>query len=710
MVTVHLIANAHLDPVWLWRWPAGVIEALSTCRAVADLLERNSRATFTRSDQWLYEQIEHYDPDLFERIRTLVDRGQWHIVGGWYIQPDCNLPDAVSFRRHMELGASYFREKFGVKVDVGYNVDSFGHNAMIPSFLAEFGYDSYVMMRPMEHEMHLPGGLFRWQSPDGNEVMVWRIPRSYNLKKPEQFAGHIEAALDARHPEVDHVMCFFGIGDHGGGPSLDHIRWIETHEDSFDDARLIFSHPRAFFDAVKPQREILPVVHEELQQEAIGSYSVVHEIKSGSRRAEHALGKAGICVDRYPQFSSGDASGKLEAAWKKVLFNQFHDILAGTSIADAYRDCRDQLGHSCAVADSVTHATLFKRLVALEWDKHQRIVAFNLSDHPYAGPIEYEPWLDWTAFRGQLVANDGTQIPYQAAQQPAIVHGKRMLVWFDELGPGEEKVYRLIDDEPDGRLPADSLPSDLRVADDSIENKFWRILSGSGGSLFKISHVDGSPLSTEPDPHVTVLNDYSDTWSHDFSSFPDDRAGLFEVQRCEIEEKGPVRATLRVDAAYGRSLTTIHVHLYAGSPIIDIRLHLQWAEKLKLAKFVFPFAEDLKERIDGIPGGELRRLQNGREYPLTDWTSTPAGTVIACPDCFSLDGRENHIRFTLVRSPVYAWHDPAKLEDDAYYRYTDQGEHFFTFRLLPNAREERARQTAMALHRPPICLDWTAGM
>jgi len=205
MITVHLIGNAHLDPVWLWRWPAGVGEAIATCRSAVERLDEYPEFIFTRSDMWVHEQIEKLDPGLFARIQEYVKSGRWQIVGGWYIQPDCNLPTVDSFNKHISMGKAYFKEKFHIDITVGYNVDSFGHNAMIPSLLKKSGYDSYVMMRPMAHEKKLPASLFRWRSPDNEEIMVWRIPRAYTAWQ-EDLTDHIKASLEAASPGIDHVM------------------------------------------------------------------------------------------------------------------------------------------------------------------------------------------------------------------------------------------------------------------------------------------------------------------------------------------------------------------------------------------------------------------------------------------------------------------------------------------------------------------------
>jgi alpha-mannosidase len=148
MKTVHLVGNAHLDPVWLWRRSDGVDTALATVRSACDRLDEYAELVFTASASWLYEQAETLDPALFDRVRAHVAAGRWAIVGGMVIQPDCNLPSAESFARQLAVGQAYCRRTFGRPTTVGYNVDSFGHTAYLPRFLREAGIDTYVFMRP----------------------------------------------------------------------------------------------------------------------------------------------------------------------------------------------------------------------------------------------------------------------------------------------------------------------------------------------------------------------------------------------------------------------------------------------------------------------------------------------------------------------------------------------------------------------------------
>ncbi|NJL94124.1 MAG: hypothetical protein HC915_10560 [Anaerolineae bacterium] len=146
--TVHLICNAHIDPIWKWPWEEGAREAVSTFRTAADLLEEFPEFIFNHNESLLYEWVEEYDPPLFERIRALVARGRWNISGGWYLQPDVNLPGGETIARCILEGRRYFAEKFGVRPTVAYNFDSFGHGNGLPQLLRQSGFALYIHGRP----------------------------------------------------------------------------------------------------------------------------------------------------------------------------------------------------------------------------------------------------------------------------------------------------------------------------------------------------------------------------------------------------------------------------------------------------------------------------------------------------------------------------------------------------------------------------------
>ena len=173
---IHLIANAHIDPVWQWRWEEGCAEALATFRTAVELLDAHPEFIFNHNEALLYRWVRELDPPLFEEIRRLVRAGRWHIAGGWHLQPDVNLPGAESIIRQIAEGRRFFREEFGAAPCVAYNFDSFGHSAGLPQILAAAGYAMYIHMRPQAPELDLPADLYRWEGADGTTILGLRSP------------------------------------------------------------------------------------------------------------------------------------------------------------------------------------------------------------------------------------------------------------------------------------------------------------------------------------------------------------------------------------------------------------------------------------------------------------------------------------------------------------------------------------------------------
>ena len=174
MKDLHLICNAHIDPVWLWDMEEGISAAISTFRMAAVFCEEYDGLVFNHNEVVVYKWIEEMEPELFARIQELVRKGKWHIMGGWYLQPDCNMPGGESFIRQMEAGREYFREKFGKQPTTAINFDPFGHSRGLVQLMAKAGFDSYLFCRPGQGDCPLPADDFIWVGFDGSEIMAHR--------------------------------------------------------------------------------------------------------------------------------------------------------------------------------------------------------------------------------------------------------------------------------------------------------------------------------------------------------------------------------------------------------------------------------------------------------------------------------------------------------------------------------------------------------
>jgi alpha-mannosidase len=389
---VHMIGNAHIDPVWLWQWTEGYQEVRATFTSAVDRLDEFPEYVFTCDSALFFAWVEESDPALFERIRAHVQSGRFQVIGGWWIEPDCNIPGGESFVRQALYGQRYLRERFGITATTGANLDSFGHNATIPQILAKSGCDSYVFLRPGPAEKELPAPLFWWESPDGSRVLAYRIPHEYCAPK-DDIGEHVQQAIATLPEDGEEWAVFYGVGNHGGGPTIANLKQIRELGEAYFPSSL-----RAFFDDVKANGA-LPTVRGELQHHGVGCYTSHSGIKRWNRRAENLLMRAEkwsavaaqLGVQAYP-------AERLREAWKLLLFNQFHDTLAGTSIAPAYEDARDQIGHACSLATNAFNAATQSIAGAIHVEREddvRAVVVFN----PHPWPVRTDVELEYTWFR-----------------------------------------------------------------------------------------------------------------------------------------------------------------------------------------------------------------------------------------------------------------------------------------------------------------------
>ena len=258
---LHIIGQSHIDEAWLWPWRDGCSAVLTTLRSALDRIQETPGFCFSFSSANYYRWVERADPGMFAEIQARIREGRWEAIGGWPVEPDCNIPSTESFVRHALLGKEYFKQSVGVDVKVGYNIDSFGHAAGLPTILRRAGYDYYVFSRPSEQEMHLPV-MFWWEGPDGSRILALRIAGSYN--------GDTDAirsrANEAFASGFDDAAFLFGVGDHGGATTKEQIRKILEMRTEPGLPELQWSTLENFFTIAErsPAFKSLPVIKGEL--------------------------------------------------------------------------------------------------------------------------------------------------------------------------------------------------------------------------------------------------------------------------------------------------------------------------------------------------------------------------------------------------------------------------------------------------------------
>lgn len=702
--TLHMIGNAHLDPVWLWPWQEGYQEARATFRSAIQRMDEYPDFVFTCDQIVLLSWVEEQDPELFERIREKVVNGQWVNAGGWWVEPDCNMPLGESFARQGLYGQRYLRSRFGQTATVGMNVDPFGHNQMLPQILRQQGMDSYVFLRPGPQESDFEGNLFQWEAPDGSRVLAYRIPFEYG-SGPGDIVGQTEKSLQALDDRAGDQMIFYGVGNHGGGPTIANIESIHRYDRMGSFGRMKMSSPREYFDEMLARGELgdIPVRSDDLQHHAPGCYSSHSGIKAWQRRAQFAV----LSAERWAAVVAAHDGieyprADLERAWKQILFNQFHDVLPGSAIETGYEDARDQLGEAVAIAKRIiVHAhNVIARQVDVPFEAGtQPVLVFN--QHPW--PVETDVDLHYGSQRGEfhMVDDEGRAVAFQRTQSAATTDdaARGALVFRAELPAFGYRLYRL--------RPGDghAVASPLTVTETLMENDHVRVeldprtgwissLINKATGVDVMARVDGST-------HTQICQDPTDTWGHRVVTYAWPGATM-ELRAITVRESGPLRSRVRVERTWGQSRLIEEFVLDHDSPVVRVNVTLDWREKAHLLKLRFPTVLEAPRATYEIPFGSIERPVDGEEEPAQSWVDvtgevdgTAAGLTVITTNKHGFDvspGDQPSIGVTAVRSPVYSWHDPRLLDPNGFYSFQDQGTQRFSYELVTHAGDWRDAQ------------------
>jgi len=712
-ITVHMVGNAHLDPVWLWPWQSGADEAIATCRSACDLLDDFPQAVFTRGEAWVYEQLRTQDPVLFERVKAHVMGGRWSVVNGWWVQPDVNGPTEEALLATARIGQDWFKKHLGLaSVPVAYLVDSFGHNGFLPRVIRKSGQRYFVMMRPGQREKALPSELFRWRSPTGEEVLTCRLT-SYGCASPDGGAldRSIADALAAKRPEgIDHVMCFYGVGNHGGGPTRKSVKWILEHQDYAPGVRLEFSTPGRYFAAVESAAAECPVVEGELLHHAIGCYSVCGRLKREVRSAELAAVDAGYLAGQHKV----DVADELDAAWKTICFNQFHDIIGGASTTSATAEAQRQVSGARDQIEQLTYRILRRDTGIRNREmKGHRVHAVNRSNLPWQGLAEVELWSDLRGFNKGLWSETSGALPHQMVTAASVMAewwttGGSRLLFPVSLEPGECQTFRLAEAQSETKWPG----TPPRFANGVLENGLVRVSFSSDG-IGQIEDSRGAML-TRPVALVAIA-DGSDTWSHDLDRYHCPIQARAEFGAPQVIESGALRVVVKLIGQIGSSRLRLYVTLDRNSKRVDVRLDTNYQEAFTVLKASIALSSPGQwTRRDRASGGWVNRALDGLEYPVHHAIRLQGERSfgILFPDSFAADCcPTGTVRVTLLRNNVHAFHSTTQMPHEdlptLVDRFgTDEGPQSLRFSLVGDAPSEPELESHLAvLQRPPWVWD-----
>lgn len=709
---LYLVGNAHLDPVWQWRWQEGSAEAKATIRSALDRMKEFPEFRFVCSSASVYQWVEEFAPEMFEEIKERVREGRFIIVGGWHVQPDCNLPSGEAFARQSLYAQRYFNEKFGVTAKVGYNVDSFGHNGMLPQILKKSGIDSYIFMRPGPHEKEMDSDIFEWISPDGSAVTTYKIldPYCFRFKSLEELENRIDYLNEKTRTDLTMMPFFYGVGNHGGGPTIRNLEVLREYCEKEDAAELVYSDVHDFFEEVRSLGIKLPEHHDDLQHHAAGCYATVSRIKDGIRRAENEL----IAAESYNVLAGKLCAKKpktksFEEAWKNVCFCHFHDAMDGCSIKEVYEDTDYMIGmakNTAAVEENNALQTISWVIDTSDTSKGLPVVVFN----PHG--FDAEQLVQVNKQYARVLDFEGREVPSQLVHSTTYECCWRQDTLFKAHVPAlGYAVYYLADAETEaaGSENAGVAAEESAVAGTTAEESEAKAIAWTGhmtanehsgtileNDIYRIqfelysgyitSFVDkrtGREIITKRAAVPVVIDEYyHDTWSHAKNFFTDEMA-RFSDAKVTVVENGPVRATVKVVSRYNDSTLTQYFSLTSGSEKLEVKAYADWHEKYKMLKLAWPMAVENPKAYYEIPFGVIERPADGEEEPGLMWTAVKGsngGFALVNNNTYSSSVKDGTIYQTVLRSPIYGDHGGPRTEES---EFTSQGRFDFAYTLMP---------------------------
>ncbi len=736
-LTFHLIANAHLDPVWLWDWREGLNEGIITTRTLLDLMEEFPELTCIRGEALVYQHLEAHDPATFARVRQRVAEGRWDVVGGTHVQPDTNLTGTETFCRHFARSQAYFRSRFGRPAQVAWAADSFGHSAGLPDLLAAAGMTGFSFTRPGAGQVPLAKPAFWWEGSGGNRVLAYRPVEGWYGCERDEMPRRLDALLAAaRTGDLDNVGVYYGLGDHGGGPTrrvlADLAAWGAAHPE----VQLVHSGLHRFFAALRAEvackggDAFLPVHRGELNFCLRGCYVSVARLKYAFRQAEAGLVRAELTSSAVAA-ALGSTPMDLASAWDSLLLNSFHDILPGSLIERACDEQLAGLGHARHLSLTAEHRALnqlalhvdTQRSATPQGDRPGSAVQLVWNPHPwpYHGPLELEASLDYRPiweYQGRVAqlpvtlrGPDGQLCPAQAvatehSAMPELPWRRRLVTSVVLPALGWAVMEMAWEDPADPPSRPDEARLARRVGSYRISNGHYdleavpgaagvrwfsggtELLAGCGLGVVTVEDPWGAWGGMGEEPDSLDLSTVRHTW---------------RIAAAEVTEEGPERALLRVRFVGGASRLDLGLALCADRPVVDITARLFLDERSARVKLVLPVGAD--RACFEVPGGTVERGSVG-EVPGGRWVwvdNAWGGVGFASDALYGFDLKDGALRASLARASRYANDVATPVDAAPWLPVVDAGE--LRCRLLLTAGDgARAALPRLAreLEMPPV--------
>jgi alpha-mannosidase len=674
---VSAVGHAHIDTAWLWPLRETMRKCARTFSTAVGLMDEYPDYRFACSQAQQYAWMKDQYPDLYQRMKEKVARGQLEPVGSMWVEADCNIPSGESLVRQILHGKRFFAEELGRETTEVWLPDVFGYPGSLPQIMRQAGIDRFLTQKLSWNQYNvLPHHSFVWEGIDGSRVFT-HFPPADTYNGDASVAELVHAVRNFKdHDRATRSLYVYGHGDGGGGPTAGMIESLRRLADLEGAPRVELETVSSFFDKAEADLDDPGVWVGELYLELHrGTYTTQAATKKGNRTGELALREAELWASLAPRPWSEYPAELLDQAWKTLLLHQFHDIIPGSGIHWVYEDTTRDHARVAADAEAVI-------------DDATTVLAATIDTRGLSSPVVVLNPLSHD--RAEIVS-----LPRDDGDEPLVAigpEGQRSPVQVDDDGSLRFEasvpscgysVYDLVTETGD---PPPT--SELAVDERGLENSRLRVRWDDDGLLTSVwdKSADREVLAAGARGNVLqVFEDYPnfyDAWDVDRFTLqhPTDVTTLDELV---VTERGPHRASVRTTRSFGHSRIIQTISLYAGSNRLDFATTVDWRESRRLLKVAFPVDIRSNRATYEIQYGHVERPTHANtswdlarfEVCAQRWAdlSEPGYGVALLNDCkYGYDIQGNVMRLSLLRST--GWPDPE----------ADRGTHRFTYALLPH--------------------------
>jgi alpha-mannosidase len=712
--TLHLTGNSHIDAAWLWPVTETVDVVKRTFSTALQLMNEYPNYTYTQSAAVYNEWMATKYPAINEEIKKRIKEGRWEIVGGMWVEPDLNVPDGESQVRSLLIGKRFFQKEYGVDVRIGWNPDSFGYNWQLPQIYKRSGMDYFVTQKMQWNDTNqLPFKLFWWKSPDGSKVLSY-FPHDYanNNLNPVRLSGDLAIARE-RAPGIEEMMDLYGVGDHGGGPTravLDEgNHWAQpgmvVPKIEFGTAQSFFTNVEKKVSSDSPEWNYISIAkgykapaaepgkigvptwdsemyfeyHRGIMTSQAQHKRNMRESEEQTLNAEKYASLAWLNGDRYPNDQFTDA-------WKKIAFNGFHDLAAGSGIGIIYKEAQEEFDHVRYETNEISSHSIHSLAANINTKAagDVPVLVFNPLAWPHTGVTTVSVQMPSSAAGGVSLLDEHNKVlPTKVLSSDAKTSTYKLLVQAHDVPSlGYQVLHAVAGEKP--------FKTDLKASGTTMENDFLRVeVDSKTGCITSLYDKKAKFESLAKGACGNQLQTFKDTpkqydaWNIDPGTY-DHMTPIDKADSVELVEKGPMRAVIRVSRTWQASKLVQDIQLYADTDTVDVINDIDWQETHVLLKAAFPLAASGPMATYEIPYGTIERPTTRNdswekaqfEVPALRWADLgdeQHGFSLLNEAKYGYDAEGNTLRLTLLRSPT--WPDPV----------ADKGRQRFSYALYPHA-------------------------